>query len=158
MLTLFPIWCLMVGSEGTWFTKPIDGKLECCCCCCDWDMLCSCWAGGGIYLLLPGMMRFLGAAFRIPSKILMSKTLGGRSSILASTNTRHSGQRNSLWVCTISSKHFLQNVCWQGSTLLYVSNRSKQTEHSSKSFRVHSSIINTISMTDVFDLLKFIVW
>jgi hypothetical protein len=41
----------------------------------------------------------------------------------------------------ISSKHFLQNVCWQGRTLLEMSNRSRHTEHSSRSFNIHSSMV-----------------
>lgn len=84
---------------------------------------------------------FFGAALRIPSRIRINNTFGGRSSTLASTRTRHSGQRSSRWVLTISSRHFLQKVCWHGNTLLDVSSRSKHTEHSNKSFSIHSSIM-----------------
>lgn len=83
----------------------------------------------------------LRGAFRIPSRILIRSTFGGKSSIPTSTKTRHSGHLSSLCVWTISSKHFLQNVCWQGRTLLDVSNLSKHTEHSNRSFKVHSSIL-----------------
>lgn len=78
----------------------------------------------------------------IPSNIRMSKTLGGSSSTRHSTSVRHSGHLNSLCVATISSRHFLQNVCWQDRTLLDVSKRSRHTEHSSKSFNSFSSIID----------------
>lgn len=41
----------------------------------------------------------------------------------------------------LTSRHFLQNVCWHGNTLEEVSNRSRQTEHSKIKFRVYSSIL-----------------
>lgn len=44
---------------------------------------------------------------------------------------------------SLTSKHFRQNVCWQGSTFDVVSNRSRHTEHSSKSLSVCSSIAST---------------
>lgn len=114
-----------------------------CCCCCSGAI---CWNVAGAGEILPckrfgKALRFLGAALRIPSRIRMRRTLGGKSSIFTSTRMRHSGHRSSLWVLTISSKHFLQNVCWHGSTLLEVSSRSRHTEHSNKSFNVHSSIL-----------------
>jgi len=80
----------------------------------------------------------------IPSNIRISRTLGGSSSTLHSTSVRHSGHRSSLCVATISSKHFLQNVCWQASTLFDVSKRSRHTEHSSKSFSCFSSIVDQL--------------
>lgn len=87
---------------------------------------------------------FFFGAFLIPSNILIKSTFGGSSSILNSTNIRHSGHLNSLCVLTISSRHFRQKVCWQGRTLLDVSRRSRHTEHSKRSFNIHSSIFNVI--------------
>lgn len=113
-------WCCIMGNA--W---PISG------CCCGW---------GRKFTWPSPRFLFLGAFF-IPSKIRIRSTFGGRSSILASTRILHSGQRSSLWVLTISSKHFLQNVCWHGNTLLEVSSLSKHTEHSRRSFNVHSSMI-----------------
>lgn len=111
-------------------------------------------------------------AFFMPSKIRISNTFGGKSSTFTSTNTRHSGHRSSEWLDTITfdfgeegvefegydyswegewitmqitSKHFRQNVCWQGSTFDELPSISKQMEHSSRSFSVRSSIILIIS-------------
>ena len=83
----------------------------------------------------------LAAAVFIPSSNLMSRMLVGSSSILMSTNIRHSGHLSSFFVPIISSRHLRQNVCWHGNTLLVPSRRSKHTEHSKSSFSDVSSII-----------------
>ena len=43
-----------------------------------------------------------------------------------------------------TSRHFRQKVCWQGSTFEEESNRSRQTEHSSRSFSNRSSMLRPV--------------
>ena len=76
-----------------------------------------------------------------PSSSRISNIFDGKSSMGICTRERHSGQRSSCLVETISSRQRRQNVCWHGSTLLLASNRSKHTEHSSSSFSVRSSML-----------------
>lgn len=125
-----------VGSTlGSGLTDNIGGKLEC------WTL----WPtqpDAGSLTLPPDELRFHGPTeFLIPSSMRIRSTFGGSSSIFVSTRTRHSGQRNSLLVLNMSSKHFLQKVCWHGRTLLDVSSLSRQTEHSSRSLSIRSSIL-----------------
>lgn len=79
----------------------------------------------------------------IPSNNRTRRIFVGRSSTLISTIVLHSGHLSSCFVLTISSKHLLQNVCWQGRTLLVWSSISRHTEHSSNSFSDCSSMIWT---------------
>lgn len=56
----------------------------------------------------------------------------------------------------LTSRHFRQNVCWQGSTFDVVSNRSKHTEHSSRSLSVCSSIANRSNDSTIAYLCAYI--
>lgn len=48
------------------------------------------------------LLIWLWDAFFMPSNIRINSTFGGSSSILISTSTRHSGQRNSVWLATMT--------------------------------------------------------
>lgn len=80
------------------------------------------------------------------SRILTSRIFAGKSSTSSSTSILHSGHLNSFLVSTISFKHLLQNVCWQGNTLQLWLSCSRHTEHSKSSFNC------TVSMSSVEDV------
>lgn len=52
----------------------------------------------------------------------------------------------------LTSKHFLQNVCWQGSTFDDVSSRSRHTEHSRISFDIETKEVAVSPLSIIFNI------
>lgn len=109
---LAPVFCCCTGCLLLSF--PVGGKIACCWCnineggsddwCCCW---CCCWLRcNSIEIPLDGITWSIDVVgiveLFMPPKIRISSTFGGNSSILISTNTRHSGHRNSEWLETIT--------------------------------------------------------
>lgn len=71
----------------------------------------------------------------------------GRFEIGTRTRVRHSGHLSSpLFLHEMSSRHWVQKVCWQGNTLWRSFSSSRQTEHSRR-----LSIAMFIAITEIKD-------